>query len=391
MVQTSYAMWRSPGIGSKNEDGHKDGGDGRSLKRIHQKEGKKSKISRVQLLLLLSVFYALTAMWYLYMNRTTLFVVQEPPLSGGAQYLNGNKPQVRTSEPEKMKVGSKTAVVFIARYLTNCSAARLHHLAATTPPEIDVWFLHDHARYASNSSEVVTSLHHLQSLMQSLQVQHTPKERRLIRGFDTQKSMAAKSAFLRWMTQHSDQYRYAWHVEEDVFYTGLWSDVFRAHEHDTADLVATRLKIGRGWMWTQNDTCRIKYPSKMFQHTNFTSMQCSTVSRHAHHWAILRLSQSFATHLLEDLKSGTLYGHHEAIVDVLLQVKPYNLTYSKLQHVGKIIAPSSKNDYRTLDTFANPVLPRRLYHPVKCQAYTTDLTPLLQQMVYPINYSNPPV
>jgi hypothetical protein len=39
----------------------------------------------------------------------------------------------------------------------------------------------------------------------------------------------------------------------------------------------------------------------------------------------------------------------------------------------------------TLDTIVNPVLPRRLYHPVKCEAYQMDLTPLLQQMVYHVN------
>lgn len=285
--------------------------------------------------------------------------------------------------------GNKTAVVVTGRYLTNCSAARLHHLVSTTPPEIDVWFLHDHARYPSNSSEVTTSVHHLQSLMQSLGMQHAAKENRLIPGFDTAQSRAAKSSFLRWMTQHSDQYQYAWHVEDDVFYTGLWSDVFRAHERDTADLVATQLPFGRTWMWAQNTTCRIKYSSEMFQHTNFTSMECIAVIRLATHWAMLRLSQSFATHLLEDLESGFLFGHHEAVVFVLLQVKPYNLTYSKLQHVGRIMAPNKRSRNMTLDSLPNPVLPRRLYHPVKCQAYQTDLTPLLQQMVYHVNYSNP--
>jgi hypothetical protein len=122
------------------------------------------------------------------------------------------------------------------------------------------------------------------------------------------------------MTQHSDQYRYAWHVEEDVFYTGVWSDVFRAHERDTADLVAYRFSVARTWPWIQNKRCRIKYPIEMFQHANFTSLECITVVRQAHHWAMLRLSQSFATHLLEDLESGSLHGHHEAVVDILLQV-----------------------------------------------------------------------
>jgi hypothetical protein len=345
-----------------------------------------SNIFRVTLLLLLSVFLSFTGIVQWRMDWTTLPV--EGPLGGVTDYLDAKKSHVRTSERKKMKVDCKTAVVVVARYLTDCSAARLHHLVATTPPEIDVWFLHDHARYASNSSEVATSLHHLQSLTRSLRLQYAAKESRIIPGFDTAKSKAAKSSFLRWMAKHSDQYRYAWHIEEDVFYTGLWSDVFRAHENDTSDLVATRLPFPRTWMWAQNNTCRIKYPSEMFQRTSFTSMDCTKVIRHAHHWAILRLSRSFATHLLEDLESRSLYGHHEAVVGILLQVKPYNLTYSKLQHVGKVAArPNSHN--MMLDTYANPVLPQRLYHPVKCQAYQTDLTPLLQQMVYPVNYSNP--
>jgi hypothetical protein len=146
---------------------------------------------KVKILLLLSTFLALTVNWH--KNRTTLSV--RGLIGAGTQYLDVQSSHDWTSEPEKMKEDYKTAVVVSARYLTNCSAARLRHLVATTPPEIDVWFLHDHAKYTSNSSEVATSLHHLQSLMQSLRLQHAAKKIGLIPQFDTTRSGGAKSIF----------------------------------------------------------------------------------------------------------------------------------------------------------------------------------------------------
>jgi hypothetical protein len=86
---------------------------------------------------------------------------------------------------------------------------------------------------------------------------------------------------------------------------------------------------------------------------------------------MIHLSHSFATHLLKHLvESGFLYGHHEAIVFVLLQVKPYNLTYSKQQHVGRIMArhnipgdrfiPQSCAALGTVSPHQMPSLPNRL-------------------------------
>lgn len=296
----------------------------------------------------------------------------------GQIYVEVKGPQWPTTKLKNTSaVWNKTALVFSARYLTNCSAARLHQLAATTPPEVDVWFLHDHAKYNPSSPEIVTSLYHLNSLVESVRVQHAAKESTMIPGFDTAKSGASKSSFLRWMKKHGKEYEYAWHVEEDIFYTGMWSTMFRAHELETADVIAIKIPAGKPWRWAQRRHCRINYPSEMHQRMN-----CNDIIRFACHWAILRFSQSFSTRLLEDLEKKRLYGHHEAVIGILLTLEPDNFTYSALQHVGKIVAPGKARGKVSLGTLTKNVTPNRLYHPIKCQAYQTDLTPLLQQMVF---------
>lgn len=333
-----------------------------------------------RILLLLSSF--LTLLWQCHMNQVT---VRELLGISSTQSVSVKTSLIRTKQWQKTDVDNKTAVVLSARFLTNCIAARLHHLAATIPPEIDVWLLHDHAMFNSNSSEIVTSLHHLESLMESVQVQPADRINSFIPGFDSVRSGSAKSAFLRWMTQQGVQYQYAWHVEEDMFYTGLWSNFFSAHEHDSADVVASRFRINKLWFWIDDSRCRVDYPSEILINTDFTSTKCTEIVRQAHFWGMLRVSRSFATRLLEDLEKNYIYGHHEAVVDILLQIKRFNMTFSELQHVGSVTPVSSGNRANmSLEVFADSLLPQRLYHPVKCQAYKNDLTPLLRQMEYHI-------
>ena len=80
----------------------------------------------------------------------------------------------------------KTAVVYVAKYLTECKAARLKHIIDTTPSAMDVWLLHDHA--SSKPKQAQSSEEYMKSLMPRLQ--QASQQKAKIRGIDGTRSGA---------------------------------------------------------------------------------------------------------------------------------------------------------------------------------------------------------
>ena len=64
------------------------------------------------------------------------------------------------------------------------------------------------------------------------------------RSFAGRRSGMSKPAFVRWLAD--SKYVAAWHVEEDVFFTGRWRDLFAAAPPG-ADLVARFSLVNSTW------------------------------------------------------------------------------------------------------------------------------------------------
>ncbi|KAH8050058.1 hypothetical protein JL722_11590 [Aureococcus anophagefferens] len=120
------------------------------------------------------------------------------------------------------------------------------------------------------------------------------------RTFAGHRSGKSKPAFVRWFA--ASAYDYAWHVEEDAFFTGAWRRLFDAAAASAADVVAPWLReraLG-AWHKTQVDHCHV-YGQPCFRGREFLTQTA---------WPATRLGGSRS---LEDgLASGRVAGHHEA-------------------------------------------------------------------------------
>merc|ERR1719464_2076505 len=70
------------------------------------------------------------------------------------------------------------------------------------------------------------SMLHLKNLHREYGIQSRNVHTRTIPSFDGRRSGSAKSSFLRLVVDEG--YGYAWHIEDDVFYTGNWTNVLSA-------------------------------------------------------------------------------------------------------------------------------------------------------------------
>jgi len=131
---------------------------------------------------------------------------------------------------------SRTAVVVTLPYVTECEAARLRHLVATanvdsnSSSKVDVWVLHSH-EFMLGDDQVEMSECLINSI-KGLRSAPQPSEYGPLSNFDSEASATSKSSFLRFLKKYW-QYKYAWHLESDVFYTGRWYEVFEPIEQLT--------------------------------------------------------------------------------------------------------------------------------------------------------------
>jgi hypothetical protein len=296
---------------------------------------------------------------------------------------------------------NKTAVVLTIRYLDDCLATRLRHLIQTAGlvdrhgcPR-DVWVLHNHSALSADSPE----RNHSQVLMNQIpSLQTAPQETDSMDLFDGARSGSSKSSFVKFVIRH--QYSHAWHLEDDTFYTGDWNEVFDNEVHDSHmnDLVAKVGQVPIGWRWMYQSECTIQVkqvrPGTDSSGTEATTPEmkqknCYQIIQQSTHWQIVRLSRSFATALLKDLENLAAYGHHEAII--YAYAKAHNFTFHPLdtEQIGfiKNAGYGKWSDPMTQDLQRHNPEPHKLYHPVKCVAYT-DTNPKQDIATVLQNYSD---
>jgi hypothetical protein len=272
----------------------------------------------------------------------------------------------------------RTAVVYLTKALDECRAIRLGHLLQTIPPNMDVWLLHNH-NFMNNGTKLTTSINHVRRLEREHRLYNESQASKHIKGFDSPTSGAAKSSFLRWVVSHPE-YKHAWHIEDDMFFTGAWSHFFALADTE-ADFVGAQFHHIDGWGYFRGDRCSIdqKYiPSYIEKRTNITingRVMCRDVLAWRTLWSIVLVSTLFAQLILEDLESGMIEGHHEAVVHGVLMGHA-NLTFSDLPPISGYYTTGGWGKFQnrtkcSLDLY-QPVKDNRFYHPLKCEAYSGE-------------------
>jgi hypothetical protein len=288
----------------------------------------------------------------------------------------------------------RTAVVYLTRALDECRAMRLGHLLQTVPPNMDVWLLHNH-NLMNNGTKLITSINHVRRLEREHILYNQSQANELITEFDDPPSGAAKSSFLRWVVAHPE-YKHAWHMEDDIFFTGKWSHFF-AQADKEADFIGAKFERINGWEYFRGTRCSMDQtyiPSYIKKRSNITvngRIMCRDVLTWRTLWCIARFSTQFAQFLLDDILSGTLQGHHEGVVHGVLMGHE-NLTFSDLPPISGYYKSGGwgnfKNrSYCSLDTY-QPINDNRYYHPVKCDAYTGERLDYFKEILMTYGWSN---
>jgi hypothetical protein len=277
----------------------------------------------------------------------------------------------------KMKRKDTTAIVWVTRYLDECGAARLRHFVETAGAvdslgrKRDAWILHGHHTLLSNDTRLALSKRLIGNIT-GLKSQQQEESQESLFPFDSLISGTAKSSFLRLMVNNG--YSNAWHVEDDNFYTGPWSEVFNSDLiSDDADVVAAyRKRPTEKPCW-----CSVRGRKE----------PCNQIKRETTLWMVLRASLPFATALLEDLVNGTIYGHHEPIVASFCHLRGFHKEQLPQEMLlpGKFVPGhwGKWNNARNQRLARMNPEPSYLYHPVKCAAHTKkkDLHYLLDHLV----------
>jgi hypothetical protein len=277
-----------------------------------------------------------------------------------------------------------TAVVWVTKYLNKCGAARLRHLVETAGAvdsmgrKRDVWILHGHHTLLSNDTRLALSKRLIGNIPGLKSQQQQERRGNDLFPFDSIASGTSKSSFLRLMVNGG--YSNAWHVEDDNFYTGPWSEVFDSDSisDDDADVVASYKEehLSRNMKTCWCSSVRQK------------KEPCASIKREKTLWMVLRASLPFATALLEDLVNQTVSGHHESIVAAFCHLRGFHME----QLPQKMLLPAGSFPPGHWGEWNNPMdqrlsrknpKPSHLYHPVKCEAHTEkkDLQYLLDHLV----------
>ncbi|KAG7370217.1 hypothetical protein IV203_027963 [Nitzschia inconspicua] len=277
---------------------------------------------------------------------------------------------------------NRTAIVYATKYLSDCKAIRLEHLLQTAPPNMDVWFFHNHD--ILNDKDKGQSMRYLKKFEDKYGLKNLNQERtRTMGNFDgSSRTGTSKSSFLKFVRTHPE-YDYAWIVEDDVMITGGWRIFFERYGDDDADFISQKIGQNRDWHWyhhgcnfdedyilegklNHNDSLKFK------NSTQGARVNCIQLLNWAAMWPLIRVSQKGAKHLMEDLLSGLIQGHHEAIVQAILlryQALKFSSIPSEVAEIhGGGWGPWKNSTNLKLDLF-QPISMGYVYHPVKCEAY----------------------
>jgi hypothetical protein len=340
----------------------------------------------------------------LYLAVTRIFLLSMCAIISHIVIMEIETTKVKTEQVAKKTLQSftantpKTAIVFLTKALDECRAIRLDHLLQTVPPNMDVWFLHSHNQMNRevDKDKLTASIEHVHRLERERFLYSSPQANKHIPVFDTKASGASMSSFLRWVGQHPE-YNHAWHMEDDVFFTGEWKHFF-AHAADIeADYVGARNTPRGKWHHNQASRCSMDenyIPSLNGTKSNIAKdgrIMCRDVFTWRTFWSFNRVSTQFAQLLLEDLESRSLHGHHEAIVPGVLMGHA-NLTFMELPPLAGHYVPGNWGPYKdrtrcSLNMY-EPVQDNRYYHPVKCEAYSGEKLEQFKEIMMTYGWSN---
>lgn len=318
------------------------------------------------------------------------------------------------------------AVVMMTATIRKCQTCRAKSVAASLDHGQDLWVLH---RPGPQNAELVSEL---RSARVRLEAQDLTNLSVAWEGFGSRASGFSKAAFLRWYVCHAE-YEYAWHLEDDVFFTGRWGRLLTemAAMHPTAD-VLTKIEHRPGTpmgIVYKPIVCRLpqesheslparpaggfiaaeehaeELPNLSDQLSDASSCLNTAPERnvtepitHTHHyWVLLRLSHAWATRLAAALSAdgaAGARGHHEALSGPLCDVSARCTSANLPNHVVGNLLPGhwpwpgsflSEPRRQTLEMAASvsefegrriasgTLEPGRLYHPVKCESGEEDV------------------
>lgn len=277
---------------------------------------------------------------------------------------NHSYPDHKSSRVRVPILDNKTAVVVTMSHLNECEAVRLRHLIDTSG--LDVWLLHGHDTLRRKFPKAIATSEKIATSIEGLHL--WPQARVPLVNFDSKISGATKSSFLKFLIAHS-QYKYAWHIESDVFYTGEWKNVL-VHRDPKADFLCTKSFEQESESWWKklgNGTCLVD------------GERCFDISKKQSYWMASRVSRRLALALMSSLQKGQVTGHHEALIAAFCQKRGFKLQKLKWAmigqafHAGNTVPYSDRGKEKRSSTLARdgPVFPAKLYHPVKCVAYSS--------------------
>ena len=262
-------------------------------------------------------------------------------------------------------------VVFLARSVDDpCRMGRLASLLASAGRARDVWLLHNN----TTEAQLATLRRQYPQLLVAQQPAVPPGAWRLFGG---KLINYTKAAFLLWLLADGPQARcaHAWQIEDDVFFTGRWRELFDAHAHASprADIVATVSNSSADkWVW--GSTCALNNNTRCPQ----VEGQMANVF-----WPSMRISRRLAREVSRALGSGAR-GFHEALLMPVCTASSWGCEVAPLAdgHIGLLATghspgvPRAKSQQSLEWATSSGLVARggagsaagRLYHPVKCEA-----------------------
>jgi hypothetical protein len=241
-------------------------------------------------------------------------------------------------------------VFLIATHILNEKVLKLYEeirLATTGKGEVCILY---HQKSEHHSSQYKNIAVHSFTDTILTELHYTPITQTLIPGSN-------HFSLLHYFKAHK-QFSYYWYIENDVHFTGNWSNFFDAFHNLHADLVSAHIELytdNPSWPWWNS----LHHPLK----------NISLEQRVSSFNPVYRLSADALERIHNALLDGWM-GHHEVLLPTLL----YHNNFSLMDFGGNghFVPPGFSNEFYTRQTFRwRPVfrmagsLQNKLYHPVK--------------------------
>lgn len=222
---------------------------------------------------------------------------------------------------------NRTAIVLLMGDLDGCHACRAQAVVESLDAQQDLWVLH------KRTPQDVALVADLRRRGAFVEPQEAVPSHGGWESFGSEASGYSKSAFIRWVVRHPE-YRFAWQLEDDVFYTGRWGDLFRTLDqaYPTTSLLSKQSHdtgIPNGVL-SAPTMCHMPGGSEE-DFSSCVSLRRANASAeveqvHLHVlWFLTRVTPEWATTMFQALDREGIdgaRGHHEAITGPLCEASP---------------------------------------------------------------------